>query len=431
MELGSGARWRWAAGALLLSVVVMVVVLAAGGGAPAPVPAGLPDSGAVTGWGLPLSRLVADLAGVATMGLLLAAGFLVPSPATVLTRPGFGAVRMAVRAAMVWAVAVAVELWLTVSDILGMPPAQALDATLVRSFVTQIPQGRALLVQLVLALVVAVVARSALTSSRSFLAAVLAGLTLVPPTLTGHSSASGHHDLAVASLVVHVVCASLWVGGLLALVWLATVLEPLRRAASRRACPRTGPAPVLGAGRCVLGGRRALGCRQRLRPAAAGQISSGRRTACWCCSRPWRWLVLGGFGWWHRRHTVEQMERDPRRTRGLFVRVAAVELVVMGATFGLAVGLSRTPTPVTQTIGTTQAEELLGGPLPPAPDFWNVALGLTHEGFMLVVLPRRCARLRDRRPQALAAWGPLADGSRALLVRRSPRRGVGHRRWAR
>ena len=37
-------------------------------------------------------------------------------------------------------------------------------------------------------------------------------------------------------------------------------------------------------------------------------------------------LVLGSFGWWHRQHTVGQLQREPRRTRPLFTRVAALEL---------------------------------------------------------------------------------------------------------
>jgi hypothetical protein len=176
---------RWAVGSVLVAAAVLVVVLVLGGGAPAKVPAGLPDSGPVTGWGLPLVRLLADLLGLATLGLLLAPGLLIPSPADVLTRAGFASARLAVRTAVAWAVAAAVELVLTVSDILGVPPGQALDATVLRSFVTQVPQGRVLVAQLVLALAAAAVARSAITSSRAFLAAVLACLALVPPALTG------------------------------------------------------------------------------------------------------------------------------------------------------------------------------------------------------------------------------------------------------
>src|SRR5204863_8108983 len=139
-------------GGRLISVAVLVVVLLAGGGAPAPAPAGLPDAGPVTGWGLPTSRVLADLFGLATVGLLMAPGLLLPSSAKVLTRPGFAAAQLAVRTAVAWALVVLVELVLTVSDILGMRPGKALDPVVLRSFVTQVPQGRVLLAQVLMAL---------------------------------------------------------------------------------------------------------------------------------------------------------------------------------------------------------------------------------------------------------------------------------------
>ncbi len=377
---------RWAVGSLLVAAAVLTVVLALGGGAPAKVPAGLPDSGPVTGWGLPAVRLLVDLLGLTTLGLLLAPGLLLPSPADVLTRPGFAGARLAVRTAVAWAVAVAVELVLTVSDILGVPPGQALDATVLRSFVTQVPQGRVLLAQLVLALVAAAVARSAITSSRAFLAAALACLALLPPALTGHSSASSNHDLAVVSLMVHVVLASVWVGGLLALAWLSAL--PSRPSDARAddaglalALVRfSSMAGVCWAGVGISG---VVNATIRLSPADLVTSSYGVLVLCKALAL----LVLGGFGWWHRRYSVAQVQRDVRRTKPLFRRVAAVELVVMGATFALAVGLSRTPTPSTGEVDTSPAAELLGFPLPPAPDLQRLALGSSpHDGFMLVLL---------------------------------------------
>ena len=43
-------------------------------------------------------------------------------------------------------------------------------------------------------------------------------MTLISLGLTGHSSAGGSHDLATNSLLIHLVAASLWAGGLLALL---------------------------------------------------------------------------------------------------------------------------------------------------------------------------------------------------------------------
>ncbi|MGZ4429750.1 MAG: hypothetical protein ACXVEV_15615, partial [Nocardioidaceae bacterium] len=100
---------RWGAGTLLVAGAVLVVVLLAGGGAPQPVPAGLPDAGPLTGWALPAARLAADLAGFAAVGLLLAAGVLLPAPDGRLRPVALRETLWAVRAAVVWLVAVAAE----------------------------------------------------------------------------------------------------------------------------------------------------------------------------------------------------------------------------------------------------------------------------------------------------------------------------------
>ena len=183
-----GELWRWVAGAALVTVSVLVVVLLAGGGAPQPVPAGLPDSGPVTGWGLPTVRLLADLAGLAAVGLLLAAGLLLSSTDATLAVAPARAASLAGRVAVVWLLTVVVEVVLTVSDIFGVPPSQATDATVLRSFLGQASQGRGLLVQAALVVVVAGLARAATAPRGAVLALVLAVVAMTPPALTGHSA---------------------------------------------------------------------------------------------------------------------------------------------------------------------------------------------------------------------------------------------------
>ena len=56
--------------------------------------------------------------------------------------------------------------------------------------------------------------------------------------LTGHSAAGGAHDLATDSLVVHVLAASIWVGGLVAVLATAAGRGPDRTAALSTAVPR-------------------------------------------------------------------------------------------------------------------------------------------------------------------------------------------------
>jgi kynureninase len=75
-------------------------------------------------------------------------------------------------------------------------------------------------------------------------------------------------------------------------------------------------------------------------------------------------LALGGLGWRHRRRTMPAVVAHQP---GTFVRLAAVEVVVMAAAFGLAVALSRSPTPLPRErdlAALSPAERLLGYDVP-------------------------------------------------------------------
>jgi cytochrome c oxidase assembly factor CtaG/putative copper export protein len=368
--------WRWVAGAALVTVSVLVVVLLAGGGAPQAVPVGLPDSGPVTGWGLPSVRLLTDLAGLATVGLLLAAGLLLSSPETTLAAAPARAAALAGRVAAVWLLAVVVEVVLTVSDIIGITPAQATDATVLRSFLGQTSQGRALLVQVVLLIVVAGLARAAASPRGAVLALVVALVAMTPPALTGHSASSGSHELAVASLLVHLAAASLWVGGLAALTWVAAVVgaaDGLRLAVPRFSTLAACCFAAVAVSGVVNAGVRLGGVAPLLSSAYGGLVLAKVAALC----------VLGGFGWWHRRRTVAAVARGGGSAVRQFVSVAAAELVVMAATVALAVGLSRTPTPVGAAAQPSRAGELLGFPLPGPPTAARMLFGWVPDGFAL------------------------------------------------
>jgi cytochrome c oxidase assembly factor CtaG/putative copper export protein len=374
---------RWVLGTVLVATSVLVVVLLAGGGAPQAVPAGLPDAGPVTGWGLPLVRLVADLLGMGTLGLLLAAALLLPSPADGLADVPARAVMWAGRAATAWLVAVGVEAVLTVSDILGAPPGSVLEPSILRSFVSQTSQGRGLLVQAALVVSVAGLARSSRTTRGATVSVLFALAALAPPTLTGHSAAAGSHELAVASLLVHLLAAGLWVGGLAALAWAALAGNDGLRYAVPRFSTLAAWCFVAVAASGVVNAAVRLGGLSPLFTSAYGALVLAKVAALG---------VLGGFGWWQRRRTVaSQVLRGAtgsgrREAARLFLTVAAAELVVMASTIALAVGLSRTPTPAGDAPVTSRAADLLGFPLPPKPTVSRLTFGWVPDGFALTFL---------------------------------------------
>jgi len=158
--------------------------------------------------------------------------------------------------------------------------------------------------------------------------------TLLPLALTGHSSTGGSHDMATNSLLFHLGAGALWAGGLL-----AVLVHALRRGEHIDLAARRFSALALWcfAVMVVSGVVNAL---VRLRPADLlrteyGWLIVGKVVAL---------CLLGVLGWLQRRRGVAALERDPTARRPL-IRLALTEAALFGATFGIAVGLSRTPPP--------------------------------------------------------------------------------------
>ncbi|WP_229402717.1 cytochrome c oxidase assembly protein, partial [Micromonospora okii] len=341
-----------AATAAASAVAVLLLGLRAGGALVAAIP-GLPDPGPVTTWALPVVRLLGDGLGTVTVGLAVTAAFLLPGDGPSVSAYGWLLLRRAGAAALGWAAVVALLLVLTVSDLLGVP-VDRLGAPSVLSFATSISQGQAMLLQAGLALVVAILARTGVSRVLSAAVAALALVAVVPPAFTGHAAGAGDHQLAVSSLVVHVLAAALWVGALVALLTICRSRH-LAGAAARYS-------------------RLALGCfvAVAISGIANAAVRLGPADQLW--RSPYGWLVLGKLvalavlgllGAAHRTRTLPALRAG---RPGAFVRLAAGEMVVFAATFGLAVALSRSPTPVAaKPLDADPLTELLGFPVPAAP----------------------------------------------------------------
>ena len=128
----------------------------------------------------------------------------------------------------------------------------------------------------------------------------------LPVTFTGHSATGGAHDVASNSLVLHVLAAALWVGGLAAVVVLAAARGSDRATALATAVPRFS--------------RLALVCWAVL--AVTGVINTLVRIPIWALFgslygllillKVLALLVLGGLGALHRR----PRSPEPRRPGG-------------------------------------------------------------------------------------------------------------------
>lgn len=326
--------WPYLAGLLVAGLLTLVVALLAGGGAPQPAPAGIPDAGPVTGWALPASRLLADAAAVLAAGAAFTAAMLLP-PGSDRSLGGCGArlVRTGAVAAGCCAVLAGVEIVFTYSDFLGIPIGTALANPGLSSFVADTVQGRALLIQLLL-MVGALLAATAVGTTRGAGGmALLAFGGMAVPGFAGHSSAADAHVLAVSVLLVHLVAIAAWVGGLAGVCLVARRQDvPLPQTAGRFSALALWCALAVAASGAVNAWLR-LGSLDQVVGSSYGLLVLGKVFAL---------LLLCTAGYVHRRRTLPLLETSRRP----FIRLAAVEVAVMSATLGLAVALSRTPTPV-------------------------------------------------------------------------------------
>jgi putative copper resistance protein D len=314
---------------------------------------GLPDPGPATTLGLPFLRAAGEIAAVLTVGSFLYAAFLVPPQDTgVLDADGYRAVRLGAAASATWAVCAALLVPLTVSDVSGQPLTAHLNPARVWSLATQINIATAWLSTASLA---ATVTMASLVVLRWCWTPLLLGgalLTLVPLGLTGHSSVGGAHDLTTNSLLIHLVAASLWAGGLLVLL-----AHAIRGGQHADLAARRFSAIALWCFIAMaLSG--ALNALVRVLPSDLLSTAYGRlvvaKFAALC--------LLGVIGWRQRRSGVAGVQADPRAPKGrsALIRLALVEVAVFALTFGIAVGLGRTPPPPPPIVNLSIPEATIG-----------------------------------------------------------------------
>ncbi|MEU4395430.1 CopD family protein [Kribbella sp. NPDC023855] len=321
-------------GVVAAGVVVLVAALVLAGGAPKPLPAGLIGAGQATSWALPVLRLLADLAAVATGGAVLAAAWLLPATDRSLSGEGLRACQDAAVTAGLWAVASIGLLLTNASVILGVPlsqlAARAGDAG-------SLDQVRALALTVVLTAVLAVILSGARTVATARVALVLIAAALTGPLLTGHGAierTTFWSVLATASLVVHVFCATAWIGGLGSVIRYGRELPVTVEKFSRLAlvCAVTIGLTGLLTAEIHLGGRDdGFGLITQWVTTGYGALVFAKAVA---------FVLLVWIGQRHRQLTLPALTANEPAA---FWRLAAVELLVMAGTVGLAVALSRTP----------------------------------------------------------------------------------------
>ncbi|MDR6559346.1 putative copper resistance protein D [Arthrobacter pascens] len=353
------------------------------------------DPGAVVRWGLPISKAIHNVS-LATVigGLIFAAGIL---PRTLGRRrardeeapehPAFSrALAIAAAAGVAWTLSSIAVLVLTYADVAGQGVSG--DAEFTRAlvfFMTDIPTGRAWLAVTIIAAVVTTALFGVRSLTGLALTLVLALIGLVPTALIGHSASSNDHEGAISSLGLHLVGVSVWVGGIIVLALLSGLVSGARSSAAGAAV--SSPAGTPDITEPTLRRFSSLAGFAFLLVFASGVVNSTVRVASWAdlfdspygqliLAKTAATIVLGGIGFMHRQWVIPQLNRKGSglSSRRVLWQLILMELLIMGATSGIAVALGRSapPEPTTYAPDASPAFILSGYELPPelTPERW-------------------------------------------------------------
>lgn len=358
---GRAGRTGWRALAVFAAAVAgalaAVLALELGGAVDIEALPGLAAADPAVTWASGLLKYAYDVLMLVAVGCTVAAACFLPGregDRARLTAQSWRWLRVGAFAAGLWALAALARLPVEYAN-LAARPLDGIAFGDVRLYITEFEQGQSLALAAVLAAATALAAARSFRVSGAAVAAALALLAAVPPIFTGHSSANGNHQIAVDALLIHVVAAAFWTGGLFALF----IARADPRTAARRYSNAAGLAypAVAASGLIVFVANVSF---TDLWESDYGRIALAKLAA----------LAVGGLlGWAHRRRTLPAVEAGNRRA---FARLAAVELAVMGVAFGLASSLSVTPPPAGELADPNTAA--LGFPTPGPMTFSSLVL---------------------------------------------------------
>ncbi|GAA3250198.1 hypothetical protein GCM10017691_61900 [Pseudonocardia petroleophila] len=280
--------------------------------------------------GVAVTRVGADAAGVACVGLALVA-VLLPGP-TGATRRDLARIDTRVDRALLvlgggWVVLVVLGVTFRSADAFGRTLGR-LGGGEVVAWSTRLAAGRGMVLTACCALVVLVCAVVRLRDPDRIavrIPLIAALLGVLTPTVTGHAGSAPDHQLAVVTAALHAGAAALWVGGLGALLVLVAAHRPLLDATIGRFSQLAGLCIVVVAITGVLGAQVRLADWGALLSTGYGLLVVAKGVAL---------VALGGLGALARRRLATG--RTP------VLRWAGIEVGLMAITLGLAAALTQT-----------------------------------------------------------------------------------------
>ena len=310
------------------------------------------------------------IGGFAAVGALLSMAFLVINKDGFLTTSGEKVRTFLKISSTIWVVGSFGTIIFTLAQILGTTVSDALDLTVIRSFITQISLGKYLAFQALMATIVFIFSFVAKKIEMLIILLVLSIAGLVAPVFESHAASSGSHSLVIGSLVIHVIGLSLWVGGVIALGTLSAQDRPT-------AVPRFSQIALWSAITVVVSGIVNAWARLNFVDAwnsSYAFIVLGKVVAT---------AILLWIGYLHRK-TLSN--KDSINWIG-FAKILSIEAVIMIVTVLMGTRLSTSASPDRPGIQEfSPALSIVGIPTPPEPTLSRVLFSYEPNALMIGVL---------------------------------------------
>ncbi|WP_207481892.1 cytochrome c oxidase assembly protein [Microbacterium sp. SD291] len=365
----------------------VIVALMFGGGA---APLLLQDPGPFVRWMLPVAKLVMNLAAAAMLGSLVLALFALRSE----ERSFDFALTVSSVGAAVFTVTAGFGGFLTFMAAFNPKlSAEREFGVQLGRFLLETSLGQSWLITTITGSVITVLAFAWRSWTTTLITALIAAASFLPLATQGHSGELSGHNVAVNSILLHMIGAAVWIGGLLLVVLLR--------------------------GEAEVGVERLVGRYSSLAIAAFAVVAVSGLTRSVVALGDWSQLLtpyglillakvallgaLGLFGAWYRIRLIPRLTGE-HAARSFWMLVLC-EVALMGLASGAAAALARTPPPTGEEAAfvRTPAENLTRSPLPPEFTLerwftaWDIdVLWLVTAGFGLFLYLAGARRLRRR-----------------------------------
>ncbi|MDQ0617856.1 cytochrome c oxidase assembly protein [Arthrobacter globiformis] len=307
----------------------------------------LDRTGAAVIWGLPVAKLIFNVAAAGTVGPLILALFALPPKGRAFSK----ALGIAGVSAVLWTAAASVISVLTFHSLANLPLFSEGSGAIFVSFLTDVDAGRRSALTVLITATVALLCFGIQRQRAVAVTAVLASTGLIPLALNSHAAGGASHADSTVSVVMHMAAAAIWIGGLATLVLLRRTLETELLAAVRRYSTLALLSFLALALSGVAAGLTGIGSVQGL-ASQYGLILLAKTAILG---------LLGVFGALHRKWILTKLESIPGKARTTFAALAVAELAVMAAASGLAAALARTPPPTVSQAAPAQVSLRLPG----------------------------------------------------------------------